>query len=328
MKVLVLDCGGTITQEPVAGGSLAPSSKSLLDHVPGLAGAARVDVRPLPRKDSTETTTADRVRMARVIYDNHRDYDGFVLAHGTDTMVDTAAALTYMLQGLGKPVILTGAQRPISFPASDGPGNLYNAVTLATMDLGEVAICFGDRVVRGVAAIKENGFLYNAFASHQVPRIGDLGVGAKLHPHRICRCESEPVLFTDVDTNVVIVNQNSGSDVNMLELVRERVSGVVVGGFGAGNVQTRYHEHIRWMVDHGKPVVVTTVCLTGEADMTLYQVGSGAQSAGACPAGNITSQAALQKLMYALGRCRAERGGVDVGHVYELVRTPVAGDVC
>ena len=324
-NIQLLDCGGTITQQPQPGGPLRPGTQGFGQHLSALEAEAHVDVHLIERVDSTDMTTALRARLATAIFERAGDYDGFVVVHGTDTMVDTAAALAYMLQNLGKPVVLTGAQRPIFAPGSDGPANLANAVRLASMDLGEVVICFGERVIRGVAAVKENGFKYSAFRSHQVPDLGSLGMDVKLHGHRQGRNgAAKPELFTDFDTKVAYVAQTSGSDLDVLTCLRGRVSGVVLGGYGAGNVQTRLHGLIRQLVDSGVPVVVTTICPKGDADMERYQVGSGALAAGACSARDMTPHAAVQKLMYALGK----HPGQGVRAIYDIIRTPLVRDVC
>jgi L-asparaginase len=181
-RILILDTGGTISQTASADGSLVPCSTDYIEMVPRLHDIARLEVLRLERMDSSDMTSILRMEMARLIYENYDGFDGFVVIHGTDTMVETAAALSYMVQNLGKPVVLTGAQLPIFAPGPDGLNNLYYSVKAASMDLGEVVICFGDRILRGNRSIKENVHGFNAFHSFRVPPLGELGVSGPPHP--------------------------------------------------------------------------------------------------------------------------------------------------
>ncbi|MBI9100455.1 MAG: asparaginase, partial [Spirochaetaceae bacterium] len=167
-KVLIIDTGGTISQKPDNSGVLKPSVSEYIELVPNLEKLAELSLTRMERIDSTDMTTEYRAAIATEIYKHHHEFDGFVVLHGTDTMADTACALTYMIQNLGKPIVVTGAQLPFFSPGPDGINNLYYSVEAATGDLGETVICFGDRILRGSRAVKENTHGFNAFSS---PRI-------------------------------------------------------------------------------------------------------------------------------------------------------------
>ena len=156
-RVLVIETGGTISQKRGRDGVFRPSQTPVTPRVKHLGRIADVKVEKLQKAiDSTNMITDERVMIARIIYANAHKFDGFVVIHGTDTMSETAAALTYMIQGLGKPIMLTGAQRSIFEPMSDGPTNVYAAVKAATMDFGEVGVVFGDGIHRGSRVVKED----------------------------------------------------------------------------------------------------------------------------------------------------------------------------
>lgn len=347
-KVLLIKTGGTIGQKPNAQSILEPSPDEYIHKVEGLDEIADVDVKDLGNIDSTnmETNlrltdptqaekTRDRADVARVIYDNAFKYDGFVVAHGTDTMAESAAALTYMLPDLKKPIVLTGSQRSIWVPRSDGQNNLYTAVQAATKDLGEVVIAFGNYVVRGSRARKVDEEGYDAFMTPGVEALGKLTAlseGIRLADHRVSRGDFDPRIFTDFDTKIFHYAHLSGAtvdDVLMDVAAHENVHGILMSGFGAGNVPDRLLPFIKSAREQGKPVFVYTSCDTGAADMGIYSVGAAPLEAGAKPAGDMTLEALGQKVMYAIGRASAEglQGAEKLSFVESIVRKPYNGDI-
>jgi len=217
-KVLLIKTGGTIAQKPDAEGIMRPSEEEYIDRIVGLDDLADISIMDLGNIDSTNMETnlkltdptaaeknKDRSNIARVIYDNCFKYDGFVVAHGTDTMAESAAALTYMLPDLRKPIVLTGSQRSIWLPRSDGQNNLYTAVQAATKDFGEVLISFGNYLVRGTRARKIDEEGYDAFDSPGVQPLGtltSLSESIRLKDHRVKRGDFDPRIFTDFETRI------------------------------------------------------------------------------------------------------------------------------
>lgn len=181
-KILIIQTGGTISQEKGEDGTYSPSSKpikEIIRKISSLEDLAEITIEELFNIDSTNMETSDRANLAKTIYENYQKYNGFVILHGTDTMADSAAALNYMLncgaiEG-GKPIVFTGSQKPIFEPASDAPNNIYNAVKIATLDIGEIVIAFGNKIVRGVRAVKESEHGLNAFSSPRIEPLGEIG---------------------------------------------------------------------------------------------------------------------------------------------------------
>ncbi len=331
-KVLIIDTGGTISQKPDKNGVLKPSFAEYIDQVPRIGDLAELSFHNMQRIDSTEMTTTYRAAIATEIYKRHHEFDGFVVLHGTDTMADTACALTYMIQNLGKPIVLTGAQLPIFSPGPDGINNLYYSVEAATKDIGEVAVCFGDRIIRGSRTLKENTHGFNAFNSPRQSPIGELGVTLRLLDHRIKRFRGNPTLFTDFDTNIVYIDQTSGSTANILEFLLEtEISGLVIGGFGTGNIQSRLIEPMKKFSKKGVPIIISTICLKGSTMLNHYSVGQAAFNAGAREAKDLTHQAAVQKLMYASGKVKKEFPDLNVNEkikmIYSIFSIPVSLDI-
>ena len=303
-KILFIQTGGTIGMERGPDKEFRPSEKDYLPLVPSIYDLAEITVKRTANIDSTNMDTSHRAMLAKIIFDNHLQFDGFVIAHGTDTMVDTAAALNYMIQNLGKPIILTGSQKSIFESGSDANNNIYYAVKAATMDFGEILIAFGDKIVRGNRATKESEHGLNAFSTPRVAPIAEIGIDIMPAEHRIKRFNGDPVLFTDFETNIEFYQQSSGTNTKIFEnyVNDKEVHGIVLGAYGAGNVQDRLLEHIKKATSNAKPILVVTNCRLGAADMGIYAVGSEPLKAGAISAGDMTIECATQKLMYAIGR--------------------------
>ncbi len=332
-RILILDTGGTISQTAGPGGSLSPCSTEYIEMVPRLHDIAELEVIRLERMDSSDMSSSLRMEMARLIHENYHNYDGFVVIHGTDTMVDTASALGYMLQNLGKPVVLTGAQLPIFAPGPDGLNNLYYSVRCASMDIGEVVICFGDRILRGNRSMKENVHGFNAFQSYRVPALGELGVSVRLDDHRLTRQEGEIRYYPELDPGVLYLPITSGSVLSVLDGLAglPGLKGLVIGGFGSGNLPAAEIPGLKRIARRGIPVLVITSCLKGGTILSLYEAGRQVRETGAREGYDLTPAAAVQKMMYALGRCTAEhpelKGDERLEKIYSLLHEPVANDM-
>jgi len=330
-KVLLIHTGGTVSQERGFDGVFRPSDKDYLDKITSIDDLADITTKKTINIDSTNMETPHRAMLAEMIYDNHLKYDGFVIVHGTDTMVDSAAALNYMIQSLGKPIVFTGAQKSIFEPGSDAQNNIFYAVKAATMDIGEIVIAFGDKVIRGNRSIKESEQGLNAFASPRVAPVGEIGIDVMLADHRIARYNGDPVLFTDFDTNIEFYQQSSGSNTQIFGryVTDDEIHGIVIGAYGAGNVQDRLIEHIKTATKNQKPVLVVTNCQLGAADMGIYAVGSAPLEAGAISAGDMTIETATQKLMYAIGRANNSnyKGEEKLDFIKSLIQRDYAKDL-
>lgn len=329
-KLLVIKAGGTIGMEEKENGSLAPSNKDYLKEITELNKIADYDVIDAWNLDSTEMNTEHRKKIAKEIYSNYEKYTGFIIIQGTDTLVDSAAALNYMIRDTGKPIVLTGSQIPFF---SDNPGdarsNLYLSFLAAIQDVGEVIICFGNYILRGCRTIKISEWEFKAFESPNIEPIGELGLKLKLYSHRKRRRNSIPELFTDFDTKVEFFNQPSGADSNFIEYCTksEDVHGLVIGGYGAGNIESKYAKYLPELVNKGKPVVVITTCYRGKVEMDLYEVGNKAKNAGAISGYDLTSHAAIQKLMWSLGKAKKHNKSNLVREVKKYIHTSIGDDI-
>lgn len=307
-SVLLISTGGTITMIRDDAGSLVPceNAPELLRRVPELECLAQIDILPLANLDSSNLQPDIWDTLSRTIHARMRDYDGFVVAHGTDTLCFTAAALSFMLQELPKPVIITGAQVPLDEIGSDGRINLINSVRVATSELAEVAVVFGSLVIRGTRAKKTSVFDMQAFTSVNSIPLGQIGLSLRLHQHARRRNRRKALLAPFLRTNVAMLPVFPGLDPKVLEYLIDTHAGIVLEGYGAGNLPTDGQASllpaIARALDKGVPIVVCTQCIFGSTEMELYQVGRYALEAGAIPAKDMTPEATLVKLMWVLGQ--------------------------
>ena len=305
-RLLFLYTGGTLsmvaTEDP---GYLAPMATppNLAEHVPTLARVADVEGRVVSNVDSSDLRPDDWARLARNIADAHDDYDGFVVVHGTDTMTFTACALSFMLGGDHKPVVLTGSQRPLTEPRTDARVNLVHSAICATMDIREVSLYFGSHLFRGNRATKTSVHAYDAFASPNHPPLVELGVDLNAITPALQR--SGPLtLNTSVSTDVAVLSAFPGMEPHAIDALVEAGKRVVLlRGFGEGNLpQNAWPDAIRRATDAGAHVLVGSQCRAGASRPGRY-VGSGAASdAGALYIGDMTGEAAVVKAMCLLGR--------------------------
>lgn len=205
-RILMIGTGGTIASQ-ISGNALSPQLRpdELLALVPAISKLCEVECVSLFNVDSTSMTPAHWVQITKCVRDNYDKYDGFVISHGTDTMAYTAAALSYMIRGSKKPVILTGAQKPINFESTDSKVNLLDAFTCACSDdMCGVNIVFNGRVILGTRARKTRSKSYAAFSSINYPYIATLQDGVLMQYIKPEGLE-KPQFCTELNTNVGLI---------------------------------------------------------------------------------------------------------------------------
>jgi L-asparaginase len=283
-----------------------PYLSRLLGDVPELARLAEVDVSILMNVDSTELVPSRWDDVAAHVAERMGDYDGFVVVHGTDTMAYTAAALSFALRGLAKPVVLTGSQRPLRSIPSDGRANLVSAVDLARRDVPEVSVFFGRQLLRGNRARKVSAERYDAFESPNYPPLGRVGLDVDLHPALIRRPTEPFRRLSGFDPAVAHVSCWPGAAGEALaHAVQAGAKAVVVGAYGTGNLPASdagWPRAIRSARERGVVVLLITQCGHGGVQPHLYEGGRAALAAGAIPGADLTVEAALVKAMHLLAQ--------------------------
>lgn len=305
--------------------ALKPGSffKTVRAKIPELTRLAQIDFELFSNIDSCEMQPELWARLAERLYTRLPEYDGAVVTHGTDTLAETASALSFMLPGLDKPVVLTGAQRPLGEIRSDARLNLIDAVTSALQGPTEVTVCFDSHLYRGNRVRKVSVAEYDAFDSPNSPVLGTLGVETHFAPGLKRRGPFR--LLNRVDPRVFLLRVYPGLDPALVLGLLPQVKGVVLEAYGAGNfpISDEFHRSMRpFFVEAGRlgvPVLVVTQAQRNGVELSLYESGAVARQAGAIGGGDLTVSAALVKLMHGLGNYRGDA-------LRRYLERPVAGE--
>ncbi len=319
-SILLIYTGGTIgmRQDPTDL-TLKPFDFSqILQEVPELKKfALSIEVHTFdPLIDSSDVEPALWQELASLIEARYEEFDGFVILHGTDTMAYSASALSFMLENLSKPVVFTGSQLPIGAPRTDGKENLISAVEIAAAKdaegharVPEVSIFFNSKLLRGNRSTKVSSEDFSAFDSPDCPPLADAGISIRYNDTIIRRPLKwdEPLrISTELDTRVSILKLHPGITPQVMKyfLCGPDIRAAIIETYGSGNAPTR-----QWFLDivkeaaaMGKVLMNVTQCQAGTVNMSLYATGKALEKAGVVSGRDITTEGALAKLFYLMGR--------------------------
>lgn len=304
-KILLIATGGTIASRYTPEG-LSPSiaGEEMLSYCPDFTTFCTVDsIQPFCL-DSTNIEPDHWLIMARAIEDNYDKYDGFVIAHGTDTMAYSAAALSYLIQSSPKPIVITGSQKPMGFPSSDAISNLTDSLRFASHDRAHgVSIVFGGKVICGTRAKKEYSHSYNAFSSINYPVIATVN-DARITFFIDDKADiSVPVFYHNVNKSVVLLKLIPGVSGAMIRALIPHCDAVIIESFGVGGIPEYegFKAGVRDFVAAGKLVIMATQVTNEGSDMSIYQVGKAIKEELALPESyDMTLEATVAKTMWAL----------------------------
>ncbi len=326
-KILMIGTGGTIASGPTQDG-LSPelSPAQLLSYVPAISGLCQADCISPFSIDSTNIVPRHWQILTEIIRDCYHSYDGFVISHGTDTMAYTAAALSYMIQLADKPIILTGAQKPISYDSTDSKLNLIDAFVCAcSEEIAGVCIVFSGRVILGTRARKTCSKSFTAFSSINYPDL------ASLQDHQLmcyipARKDGSVRFSGELNASVGLMKMFPGMDAELLRFVLREKDALILECFGVGGLPGYEDSAIVRAVEEftgkGKYVVMTTQVQNEGSDLSVYQVGHSLKgNPNILEAYDMTSEAAFAKMMWILGQTREPEA------VNRLFYTPVAHDM-
>ena len=305
-RVLLLSTGGTIASRPGADG-LEPglSGEELIRQLGDLNGRFEIQVRQIFNLDSSNIQAEEWAIMARTVFEHLDQYDGIIITHGTDTMAYTSSMLSFMLPGLPKPVVLTGSQIPMENMLTDARNNLFCALAAVEAGIMGVSVAFNRHIIRGCRAVKVRTMGFDAFESINARYLGEIFAdGLRVYDRNL---PAKPLALMDsISTDVFLLKLIPNTKPELFDHLAEiGYRAVVLETFGAGGLHFHHRdlvEKLRSLHQKGIVVVACSQCLYEPSNLTIYEVGWRLLEAGVLPAGDMTTEAAVTKLMWALGQ--------------------------
>ena len=324
-NILLLTTGGTIASMP-GGEGLEPHRADVLEReLQQLRTYYDITVRDVMCLDSSNIRPEEWQFIATEIFNQRSDYDGVVVSHGTDTMAYTASAVTFMLPDIDRPVVFTGSQLPLNDVLSDAPDNLRTAFAMAASGKPGVFLAFDRKVMLGCRAVKVRASGFSAFESINARYAGIVSnMGLVLDEQVLPKCQRPARLCTDISKDVFLLKLTPGLNPAIFDMLAAMgYKGIVIEAFGLGGINFlgKGLRGIQRAVEDGISVVVTTQCLYDSSDLRVYQVGNKLLDLGVVQARDMTSEAAMTKLMWGIGQ------GYGQFQIAELFTQNIAGEI-
>ncbi|WP_097027960.1 asparaginase [Clostridium peptidivorans] len=327
-KILLLSTGGTIAcAEGSDGLTPALTGESLLSYTKEVQDICQIDAVQILNIDSTNMHPEYWINIAEYIEKNYQSYDGFVITHGTDTMAYTSAALFYIIQNSNKPIVITGAQKPIIFKETDAKRNLVNAIQFACNGVGGVFIVFDGKVICGSRAEKLRTKSYNAFESINYPYLASIEDNEIKYNGQVSiyKKEQELTFYKSLCTNIFLLKLTPATDPDILDYLSDKYLGIIIESYGSGGIpfedKKNFLAKLKMLDQAGKIVVIKTQVLLEGTDLSKYEVGQKALKYPVIPAYDMSTEAIVTKLMWVLGQTK------DKEKAKQMFLTPIRNDM-
>lgn len=305
-KILILFAGGTISMKKnIETGALdiAFGPDQFFQLEPRIEQIADIHVHSIDNIDSTNMTHIHWERMVEVIQNQYHNYDGFVITQGTNTLAYTSSALTWSLLGIGKPVVLTGAQIPAEVISTDARNNLVNALRVCTMDLGGIFVVFGSKIILGCRAKKVSESKLDAFNTFNDSDFGEVGVAINIKK-QTHRAHSHPFMVKNgYKDTIVCLTFIPGLGIDCIKrLIDDGAKGIILRAYGSGDIPYSHLSSLLYARKKKVPIVVTTQCPGGATAMGMNDVGLKALNTGVIQAFDMSMESMSTKLMWLLAQ--------------------------
>ena len=328
-KILLIGTGGTIAcKETDAGLMPALTAEEILEYVPEVKKYAFIETLQVCNIDSTDVRPSEWMLIASAIKENYDKYDGFVVCHGTDTLAYTAAALSYMIRHSVKPIVVTGAQKPINAADTDARRNLRDSVAIAANDDSHrVVIVFDGKVIAGTRAKKERSKSFDAFSSINFPNLAVVQDG-KIHRYIKDFDLSKPTKWSELMSDkIFILKMTPGMNEDVLRYLFDKYECIIVESFGLGGIPNYLKDEFKKQVSaHDTLVIVATQVVQEGSDMGIYQVGHEVkEDLGLLETYDMTLESAYAKASWIMGL--TEKEGLSREELKEKFYKPIGYDI-
>jgi L-asparaginase len=308
-NILILNTGGTFSSQ-ASGHGLAPSitGEEIKAKLGIVSDDISIEVEDYCSLDSANIMPEDWVSIAKRIAESLENHDGFIVIHGTDTLAYTSSMLSFMLQNIQVPVVVTGSQMPLNMPLSDALMNLQCAVWMAASGVPGVFVAFDRKIMLGCRTSKVRTVSFNAFESINYPYIGEVNAfGLQLYTDRKAKM-ARINLQTDFSSRIAVLKVFPGMDLDIFSFLQDHgYEGVYIEGFGLGGLPFMKNDitaEIRKASDNGLPILVGSQCRYEGSDLNVYETGQRILDCGGIPVYDMTQEAVVTKLMWVLGQTK------------------------